>query len=204
MKTLFITFTLLLYAVSATGQNQVEATKIVFLGDSLTAGYGVNIEEAYPSLLRNQLKAENYIISVVNSGISGSTSASGPSRMKWLLKGNPDIVLLALGANDGLRGQDTENMKDNLRSTINLALDQGCKVLLAGMRMPTNYGEEYTNRFYQVYLDLAKEFNIPFIPFLLKDVGGVRKYNLADGLHPNAAGHKIIAKNVIKYLQPLL
>ena len=178
--------------------------KIVIVGDSLTEGFGIRKEESFPDLLQLELIKMGYEVNIINGGVSGSTSASAYSRLKWYIRIQPDIVILALGGNDGLRGLSLVHMKKNLIKAIELAKSKNIKIILAGMQMPLNYGKQYTKSFSEVYFELAKEYNIPLIPFLLKDVGGVSSLNLSDGIHPNPEGHKIIAKNVLKYLKPHL
>lgn len=180
-------------------------TEIVILGDSLTDGYGLERQEAFPAilegLLNDQLKPRSF--RVTNSGISGSTSASGPSRVKWILKRNPrpDWIVLALGANDGLRGLPLEETRKNLKQSIQLAQSSGVRVLLAGMKMPPNYGSGFTKAFESLFVELAGEMKITLIPFLLDGVAGVPKFNLPDGIHPNAEGHRIIAHTVFRSLK---
>ena len=180
--------------------------KILCLGDSLTAGYGIDQDLAYPKLVEQRLLAEGVKLKVINAGSSGSTTASALGRLKWYIKGNgaPDILLLALGANDGLRGQDLVHTKDHLSQVILLAKKEGINVLLAGMKIPTNYGLTYANAFEKMYSDLAKEHDIHTIPFLLEGVAMIPALNLPDGIHPNAKGHKIMAETVIKHLKPML
>lgn len=181
--------------------------KVLCLGDSLTEGYGVAREAAWPELLQTDLKKLGLSdITIVNAGISGSTSASGLSRLKWFLKSpeQPEILILELGANDGLRGIDPKVTQKNLRDVIHLAKSRGIRVLLAGMQMPTNYGPEYTKKFAALYPEIAKDEGVDFIPFFLEGVAGDRSLNQADGIHPNEAGYKIIAKTVSKYLVPLV
>jgi acyl-CoA thioesterase-1 len=181
--------------------------KVLCLGDSLTEGYGVAREAAWPELLQTDLKNLGLSdITIVNAGISGSTSASGLSRLKWFLKSpeQPEILILELGANDGLRGIDPKVTQKNLRDVIQLAKSRGIRVLLAGMQMPTNYGPEYTKKFAALYPEIAKDEGVDFIPFFLEGVAGDRSLNQADGIHPNEAGYKIIAKTVSKYLLPLV
>jgi acyl-CoA thioesterase-1 len=181
--------------------------KVLCLGDSLTEGYGVAREAAWPELLQTDLKNLGMSdITIVNAGISGSTSASGLSRLKWFLKSpdQPEILILELGANDGLRGIDPKVTQKNLRDVIQLAKSRGIRVLLAGMQMPTNYGPEYTKKFAELYPEIAKDEGVDFIPFFLESVAGDRSLNQADGIHPNEAGYKIIAKTVSKYLLPLV
>ncbi len=194
-------FALMGWSTLAAAQTQ---TTVVFLGDSLTEGYGIEKSQAFPALFDNKAKALGYDLKVVNAGISGSTTASSMSRMKWYLRIKPDIVVLALGANDGLRGLSTEEMKKNLGTTIQMAQDRGIQVLLAGMQMPPNYGIQYTRDFKNAFFELAEQYKVPIIPFLLDGVGGLPEMNLPDGIHPNEEGHKIIAELVAKHLLPLL
>ncbi len=178
---------------------------ILFLGDSLTAGYGVEKQEAFPHLLDNRLKDLGYKdIQIINGGFSGSTTASALQRMRWYMKLNPEIVILELGANDGLRGHKIESIRSNLAKTIQFSLDHKIVTVLAGMKLPVNYGNTYTRDFEGLFKSLADEFSLPFIPFLLEGVAGDPRLNLADGIHPNPRGHKIVAENVLKYLRPLL
>jgi len=185
-------------------QAQDEFT-ILFLGDSLTEGLGLDVEQAFPNLVDERLQAEGYnYINIINAGISGSTSASALERMQWYVRSQPDLVILALGANDGLRGLSVENMKNNLAATIEFSQANGVKVALTGMLTPPNMGEEYTSSFAQVFPDLAKEYGLDFMPFLLQDVAGIAELNQADGIHPNVEGSKIVAENVYQFLLPLL
>lgn len=175
---------------------------VLFLGDSLTAGLGVEPEEAYPRLLGEMLKNEGVTgFRLVNGGISGSTSASALSRLKWYDRIQPSVLFLALGANDGLRGLTIEEMRRNLSTVIVAAKERGMSVLLAGMELPPNYGDHYTDSFRQVYRDLAHEYQLELLPFLLEGVGGVAALNQADGIHPNAEGHRRIARHVYPFLK---
>ena len=184
--------------------NVFSQTLIIALGDSLTEGFGIKKEEAYPHLLQKKLLKKGYDLKIINGGVSGSTSASSFSRLKWYIRSNPDIVILALGGNDGLRGLSLVHMKKNLNRTIEFAKSKEIIILLAGMQMPLNYGKEYTDSFREVFYELAKKHQISFIPFLLKDVGGIPSLNQPDGIHPNPEGHEIIANTVLKYLEPHL
>ncbi len=175
--------------------------KVLILGDSLTEGYGVALKKAYPSLLEKILTQKGHSVKIINAGSSGSTTASAYSRMLWHLKGKPDILLLALGANDGLRGVNLKSTQANLEKTILLAQKNGLKVILAGMKIPINYGPQYRGNFEALFKNLAKKHNITLIPFLLKGVGGHRKLNLPDGIHPNIKGHKKIAETVLPYIE---
>ena len=179
-------------------------TLIVALGDSLTEGFGVAKEEAYPHLLEQELLRKGHAVKVINAGISGSTSASAASRLRWYIRTNPDIVIIALGGNDGLRGLNVEHMKSKLAEAVELALSEKIQVLLAGMQIPQNYGTEYTESFRNAFHELAEQYNLQMIPFLLKGVGGVSSLNQADGIHPNPEGHQILTRTVIEYLEPLL
>jgi acyl-CoA thioesterase-1 len=177
--------------------------KILFLGDSLTAGYGVEKEQAYPALVEKELN-KKYSVKVLNGGVSGSTTASGLSRLRWFLKAKPDILVLILGANDGLRGVKLDESKKNLEKIILKAKAEGLKIILAGMMLPPNYGKEYTEKFKKMYIDLKEKYELPWIPFILKDVAGLEEMNIEDGIHPNNKGHEKVAKNLIPYLEPHL
>lgn len=183
-------------------------TKILFLGDSITAGLGVELENAYPALIAdmfNDMPEEKGIrVRITNGSISGSTTAGALFRLKWFLRSKPDILVLALGANDGLRGLSTQEMSQNLERTIVLARQNGIRVILAGMQIPPNYGQVYSKAFREVFASLADRYDLSFIPFLLKDVAGNPLLNQADGIHPNRAGHKIIAETVFPYIQAQL
>ena len=180
-------------------------TTVLMLGDSLTEGTGVDKTKAYPYLVEQKLKAQGFLaIKVINAGVSGSTTASALSRLTWYLRDRPDMLLLALGANDGLRGLPTLEIKQNLAETIELSLSKGIRVVLAGMKMPPNYGDDYTLQFEKVFHELAKEYDITFIPFLLEGVAGDPNLNLPDGIHPNEPGHQIIAELVYKTMVKLV
>ena len=179
--------------------------RIVCLGDSLTEGYSLAPEQAWPDLLQGALRRKGWPGAVVvNAGVSGSTSASALSRLKWQLRSPPDVLILALGANDGLRGIAAEETKKNLAAAIDLAEESGIVVLLAGMKMPPNYGPEYTKQFEGTFSALAAEKKVALIPFLLEGVAGDPALNLADGIHPNAKGYEVIAQTVERHLEPLL
>ena len=182
--------------------------KILFLGDSITAGLGVELENTYPALIAdmfNDMPEEKGIrVRITNGSISGSTTAGALSRLKWFLRAKPDILVLALGANDGLRGLSTQEMSQNLERTIVLAKQNGIRVILAGMQIPPNYGQAYSKAFREVFASLADRHDLSFIPFLLKEVAGNPLLNQADGIHPNRAGHKIIAATVFPYIQAQL
>ena len=200
----FIGLSLVISGVMAFSGITYAQTLIVALGDSLTEGFGVSKEEAYPHLLEKELLQKGHAVKVINAGISGSTSASAPSRLRWYIRINPDIVVIALGGNDGLRGLSVEHMKRKLAETIELAQSNKIQILLAGMQIPGNYGTKYTKSFRNAFYELAKKYHLQMIPFLLRGVGGVPNLNQADGIHPNPEGHQIIASTVIEYLEPLL
>jgi acyl-CoA thioesterase I len=181
-------------------------TRILCLGDSLTAGFGVSKAQAYPALLEQKLNAKGYDVIVINGGISGSTTSSGLSRLTWHLKAKDklDILLLALGANDGLRGIDLKSSEQNLAKVIDLATASKIRVLLAGMKIPPNYGKKYTAEFEALFKTLGETKKISRIPFLLEGVAAKPELNLADGIHPNAKGYEIVTETIIKYLAPML
>lgn len=194
MKLKIFSTLLFLFSFSA------HAKRILFLGDSLTAGYGVARENSYPSLIEMQLKKSGKTVSLINASISGSTTASAVKRLKWQLKQKPDILVLALGANDGLRGFDVKISEKNLSETIELAKSHQVHVILAGMRVPPNYGKKYAKQFDSIFAKIAKSYKIPLIPFLLEGVAGQKQLNQADGIHPNEKGHQIIAKLVYPFI----
>jgi acyl-CoA thioesterase-1 len=183
---------------------ETKRPRIVFLGDSLTAGYGLDVDEAVPSLVQRHLETEGYTYEVVNAGVSGDTSAGGLRRLEWSLDGDVRILVLELGANDGLRGLPVAEMKQNLRSIIRAARMRGIDVLLTGMEAPPNYGQAYTSEFRRVFRDLAAEEKVAFMPFYLYQVAGVPTLNIADGMHPNPAGARIVEANLWRSLRPLL
>lgn len=177
---------------------------MVFLGDSLTAGLGLGEEEAYPALVGEILAAHGLPIRVVNAGVSGDTSAGGLSRLDWLLSQRPAIVFVALGANDGLRGQPVAAIAANLEAIVERSRAAGARVVLAGMKMPPNYGPEYTRDFEALYGELAKRERLPFLPFLLEGVAADPGLNQPDGIHPTAEGQRRIAAAVAARLEPEL
>lgn len=180
------------------------APVIVAFGDSLTAGYGLAEEQSYPSLLQARLSREGYPYRVVNAGVSGDTSAGGLARLDWVLQQPIKVMILCLGANDGLRGTDPDAMRANLDAIIRRTRQTGATVVLAGMHMPTNYGPDYTRRYDAVFSALARKYNLPFLPFLLAGVAANPNLNQADGIHPTAEGAQIVEANVWKVLKPVL
>jgi acyl-CoA thioesterase-1 len=190
---------------ASTTPNDSGHPKVVVLGDSLTAGYGLLELQAFPALLQEKLNTDGYQWEVVNAGISGDTSAAGLQRVDWALnQGDVRILILELGANDGLRGLPVAEMKKNLAAIIELAQEKRVSVLLAGMEAPPNFGPEYTVSFRQVYRDLARQYNVKFLPFLLDKVAGEPSLNQADGIHPNVEGAKIVADTVWNVLKPMV
>ncbi len=184
-----------------------EVRNIVFFGNSLTAGYGLDDPSlAFAGLIQTKLDSLGYPYKVINAGVSGETTAGGNSRIEWILKQPMDIFILELGGNDGLRGIPVSETERNLQEILDKvhAKYPDAKRILAGMQIPPNLGQEYTSEFRELYPEIAKRNNIDLIPFLLDKVGGESNLNLPDGIHPNVAGHKIVAENVWKILQPLL
>lgn len=178
--------------------------RVVFLGDSLTAGFGLAEEEAYPARVEELLAAEGVEAEVINAGVSGETSAGGLARIDWILRLEPDVVVVELGPNDGLRGLPLDATEENLRRIVERIRAAGARVLLVGLQIPPNYGPDYAGRFRELYPRLAEELDVPLVPFLLEGVGGEPELNLADGMHPNAAGHRRLAVNVLPRLKPLV
>ena len=177
---------------------------VVALGDSLTAGLGVAADEAYPARLEARLAREGYAYRVVNAGVSGDTTAGGLRRVDWVLRAKPEIVIVALGANDGLRAQSPQAIRENLAAIVRRLQAAGARVLLAGMRLPPNYGAEYTKEFQTVFPDVARSTGAAFMPFLLDGVAADPRLNQPDGIHPTAAGQQVIADRLWPYLRPLL
>ena len=181
--------------------------KIVFFGDSLTAGYGLDdVENAFPGIIQRSIDSLELNYSVINSGVSGETSSGGKNRIDWVLNQKPTIFILELGANDGLRGVPLTETKKNLQFIIDAVKTKypKTKIVLAGMQIPPNMGQEYTSEFKSMFPDLAKKNDVALIPFLLENVGGIASLNQSDGIHPTKEGHTILAKNVWTVLAPLL
>jgi len=177
---------------------------VLAFGDSLTAGYGVLADEAYPALLDARLRREGYAYRVINAGVSGDTTAGARRRLPWALRTNPAIVIVALGANDGLRGRPVASMRDDLAAIVDGFTRAGARVLLAGMRLPPNYGDAYSREFAGAYVEVSRTPAVTFMPFLLEDVAGDPRLNQPDGIHPTAAGHRVIAEHLWPHLRPLL
>lgn len=196
----FVTFSVMLMVL------QVQQKTILFFGDSLTAGYGLSPDEAFPALVEKELIKQNKKVKVINAGLSGETSAGGLSRIEWTLRQPVDIFILELGANDGLRGLPLDQTKNNLQSIIDKvkAKYPKVKIVLTGMMVPPNMGKEYSDGFKKIFSSLAERNKINLMPFLLEGVGGNEKLNQADGIHPNQEGHRIVAKNLVRFLQKLI
>ena len=177
--------------------------RIVVLGDSLTAGLGLAPDEAYPAVLQEYLAAKGLQYQVVNAGISGDTSAGGLSRLDWALEGDVRILIVALGANDGLRGLPVTQLRKNLATIVERAQARGITVVLAGMEAPPNWGDEYIRAFHEVYPSLAKEYKVALVPFLLEGVAGISQLNQRDGIHPTARGDRLVADTVWTVLEPI-
>lgn len=181
-----------------------DAPGIAMLGDSLTAGLGLDTPDTYPSLIEGRLRAEGISRPVLNAGVSGDTSAGGLRRLPWVMETRPAILLVALGGNDALRGLPIADLRRNLAAIIEGGQKGGALVILAGMEAPPNNGPEYTAAFRQVYRDLARQYDVPLIPFLLEGVGGDPTLNQADGIHPNPEGARRVADLVWRALEPHL
>ena len=178
--------------------------RIVAFGDSLTAGFGVSPAQSYPTQLQKRLDDLGYSYQVINAGVSGETTAGGLRRVPWILAGKPYMVILELGGNDGLRGLSLAETRSHLDAIIRRFKEAHVSVLLVGMKLPPNYGEEYTDRFEAMYRELATTHALPLIPFLLEGIGGERTLNQADGIHPTGEGYRLVVENVLKSLLPIL
>ncbi|MFK7812038.1 MAG: arylesterase [Maribacter sp.] len=187
--------------------SEAKGTKtILFFGNSLTAGYGLDTKESFPSLIQNRLDSLSLKYTVINAGLSGETTSGGKNRLGWVLKQKVDIFVLELGANDGLRGIPLEETRGNLQTIIDAVREKNSetKIILAGMQIPPNMGKEYTTEFRTIFPDLAKKNDLQLIPFLLDGVAGIPDLNLPDGIHPTAAGQKIVRENVWVVLEKIL
>lgn len=197
-KLLFISMMLCLPTIT-------QAKSIVVLGDSISASYGFEVEHGWVAILEQKLKSSHPGYTVVNASISGDTTAGGLARLPILLKQyKPELVLLELGANDGLRGMSLKVMQKNLSAMISQSQEAGARVLLLSMRIPTNYGKRYTDMFYDSYQKVASKHNISVVPFILEDVALDKSQMQGDGLHPNAKAQPVIANHIAPYLLPLL
>ena len=178
--------------------------RIVAFGDSLTAGLGVAADETYPAELQRRLDALGLRYRVINAGVSGETTAGGLRRVPWVLKSNPEIVILELGANDGLRGLRVDETQANLEQIIQQLQRSGVQVILAGMKLPPNYGNDYLSGFERIYPELAARYRLPLIPFFLEGVAASSTLNQADGIHPTAQGYRTIVETMLRTIQPIL
>jgi acyl-CoA thioesterase-1 len=190
-------------AVVEPAPQRVEGT-LVFFGDSLTAGLGLSKEQAFPTLIEARLRAAGRPWKVVNAGVSGDTTAGGVARLDWIYKQKVDVMFLCLGANDGLRGIPVAETERNLRSILDRARREGTRVVLAGIQLPENYGPAYRAAFAQLFPRLAKEYQLPLLPFLLEGVALDPRLNQPDGIHPTAEGARIVADHVWLVLDPAL
>jgi acyl-CoA thioesterase-1 len=204
--TRFITIFVLLFLSASLLHAQDSPKRILFFGDSITAGYGIDEDEAFPALIQQKIDSLNWSFEAVNAGLSGETSAGGLRRVDWMLRQPVSVFVLELGGNDGLRGIDLDATKENLQKIIEKveAKYPGAEIVVTGMQVPPNLGPEYTKKFKSMYPELAKKNDATLIPFLLKGVGGNENLNQADGIHPTAKGHQVIAKTVWDTLKPIL
>ncbi len=212
---LFLLISFALYHVQGTARENTspvvapaapDPPVILFFGDSISAGYGIETEQAFPALIQQKIDAQGWAFKVVNAGLSGETTAAGLRRIDWILKRKIDFLVLELGGNDGLRGVPLNTTRKNLQAIIDRAKTKypQVRIVIAGMQIPPNLGPEYTAEFRAIFPALAKKNKAALIPFLLERVGGVPELNLPDGIHPTPEGHKIVAENVWKTLKPLL
>lgn len=211
MKIIFTLPLLLALAATFVTENDLEAEtdeplRILFFGDSLTAGYGIEPEETYPALIQEKINQRGWNMQTVNAGLSGETSAGGLRRIDWILRRPIDVFVLELGANDGLRGIDTESTEENLQAILDRVRKKNpqAALVIAGMQVPPNMGKDYSREFAEIFPRLAETNEAALIPFLLEDVGGIPELNLPDGIHPTAEGHKIMTETVWEILEPVL
>ena len=190
--------------VSPTVAGKPSRPKVVVLGDSLAAGYGLNDGESFPDRLQERLNAGGYGLEVANISVSGDTSAGGLRRLDWALEGDVRVLIIELGANDGLRGLPVEELRGNLATIIERGKARGATVVLTGMEAPPNFGPAYTAAFRRVYQELAARYQVPLVPFLLEGVAGITGLNIVDGIHPNLQGARLVEGNVWRVLEPLL
>ena len=197
---------LMVFIVVAMFFQHAKPKVVLFFGDSLTAGYGLSPEEAFPAVAEKSLQKSGATVRVINAGLSGETSAGGLTRIDWVLRQPVDVFVLELGANDGLRGLPLQQTRNNLQTIIDKVKTRNptCKIVLAGMMIPPNMGKDYATSFRNLFGEIAKKNNSILIPFLLDGVGGDERLNQADGIHPTAEGHRIIGENLAKILLPLM
>ena len=204
IRTAMLSFILMMNVGNSLSQQ--EKKSILFFGNSLTAGYGLDPELAFPNLIQQKINGENVSFTVINAGLSGETSAGGLSRIDWVMSQPIDIFILELGANDGLRGLPLESTRTNLQGILDKVKQKysNVEIVIAGMMVPPNMGEDYSSEFKKIYPELARKNNATLIPFLLDGVAGIPDLNLPDGVHPNVEGHQIVAENVWSVLKPIL
>lgn len=185
---------------------QENPKRVLIFGDSITAGYGIDQEKAYPALIQGKVDSLGWNFDIINAGSSGETSAGGARRIDWMMRQHIDVLILELGGNDGLRGVDLNDTRKNLQTIIDKVEKRypAAEIILAGMQVPPNLGPEYTEEFREMYHELARTNDVELIPFLLEGVGGNDEFNLSDGIHPNEKGHKILAETVWDTLKPIL
>ena len=198
--------TLLWLLITTFALSAQEQKNILIFGDSITAGYGVDPEQAFPSILQQKIDSAGLHFKIINGGLSGETSAGGLRRISWVLQRKVDIMILELGGNDGLRGIELQSTRNNLQQIITTTQNKypDIQIIIAGMQVPPNLGIEYTNEFVNLYIDLAEENNLPLIPLILNAVGGYAEFMQPDQIHPNAEGHLILAETVWKTLYPIV
>jgi len=179
---------------------------ILIFGDSITAGHGLDPDQAFPARIQEKADSLGWDVDVVNAGVSGETSAGGVRRIDWVLQRKIDVFVLEIGGNDGLRGIDPDVTKNNLQKIMDRvrSVYPNAKIILTGMEAPPNLGERYTSRFREIFRELSEENEVIFMPFILEDVGGDPELNQSDGIHPTVEGHRIIAENLWKYVEPVL
>lgn len=198
-------FSALILLLSTAIHAQTKKNILIF-GDSITAGYGIELQQAFPALLQNKIDSLKLNYTIINAGLSGETSAGGLRRIDWVLQRGVDVMILELGGNDALRGIDLTSTKENLQKIIDKVQSKYPKaqIIIAGMQAPPNLGVEYTEQFSTLFSALAKENSLSLIPFLLEKVGGVAELNLPDGIHPTVEGHTLVAETVWEYLYPII
>lgn len=206
MRKLLILFYMLLFFPLLTQSQDEDKKTILFFGDSITAGLGVEPNQAFPALIQQKIDSLGLNYEVINAGLSGETSAGGLRRIDWVLQRDIDIMILELGGNDGLRGIEISSTKTNLQQIIDKAKAKNpeMKIIIAGMQVPPNLGQDYAEEFHDIFPELAQENDLPLIPFILDGVGGEPELNQPDGIHPTAKGHIIVAENVWEVLEEIV
>jgi len=207
MRRMIPVFLILQLLVFNPGESKSDTSNILFFGDSITAGYGVEQEQAYPAIIQNKIDSLGWEFNAINGGLSGETSAGGLRRIDWMLRNSSiDVFVLELGGNDGLRGIEVESTRQNLQSIIDKVRDKfpDARIILAGMQVPPNLGPRYTEAFKTMYTELARENDLPLIPFILEGAALDPELMQSDDIHPNAKGHRVVAENVWEVLKPVL